>query len=261
MAAGADWPLVLAYHHVTAERVASRYAVTADDLESQLGGLLGGGYSAMALDEAVRVGEFGTGERPERTFTVTFDDSFASFRELAYPVLARLGLAPATTVFVPTAFVGKQSAWIAEPPAQKRAGRADDFPEPCMTWSDLSALADDGVRIGSHGHRHLPMNSLTYDDALEEARASHDALVAHRLGADYLALPYGWTSEPCRAAIADAGFSIGFAVERGGGDRFEIRRIPVYGSDSRVMLRLKFSGRYFAVHDSAARLVGRGRRT
>jgi len=259
MAPSRDWPLVLAYHHVTPTRVTTRYAITADDFERQLAGLLAQGFSAMSLHGAIDAGEFGSGACPPRTFTLTFDDGFASFRQFAEPVLARLGLLGATTVFVPTAFVGDRSDWIEEPSAGQRVTRASDFREPCMSWDDLARLAERGVCVGSHGHRHLPMNELTYEDARSEAAESHAALAAHGFDAAYLALPFGWASSECRRAVRDAGFDAAFAVERGGGDRYEIRRIPIYGGESRAMVRLKLSGRYFGVHDAAARLVGRGR--
>lgn len=253
-----DWPLILAYHHITERPEPSRYATSAADLERQLRRLLDAGYKPLSLADAVAVGAFGTDERPADSFSVTFDDGFASFSELAVPVLERLGLVGKTTVFVPTAYVGGRNDWITTPTLSERLKRTFDLAAPLMDWDDIARLARVGVDFGSHGHDHLPMNSLSYDDAFAQSRLSREALAAHGIDARYLALPYGWASPTTRRAIADAGYDAAFAVERGGTDRFAIRRIPVYSTDSAVMARLKFSGNYFRVHDSAARLVGKG---
>ncbi len=252
-----DWPLILAYHHV-ARRVRSRYAVTERSLERSLGRMLRAGYVPLSLEEAISRGPFGAADAPERSFTLTFDDGLASFRRDALPLLRRLELVRAAAVFVPTAFVGLANSWPAGSGVRDRVWPWADPEERLMTWGEIEEASRLGVSVQSHGHGHLAMRDLTYEEARSDAEASLAALDAHGIAARYLALPFGWRSETCKRAIRDAGFDAALSVAKGGADRFEIRRIPVYGTDVAPLSRLKLSGRYFEAYDAAARLAGRG---
>lgn len=245
-----DWPLVLCYHHLD-ETGSSRHVVSARVFGRQLARMLEGGWTPLSLSEAIDGGPFGTRDAPSRSFTITFDDGFASFHDLAFPILERLGLASATTMFVPTAYVGGTASW------------SDDatLAQPLMSWKDIAELAEAGVAFGSHGHEHLPMQELTYDEALADVRTSLGLLEGNGITARYFALPYGWHSEECKRAIRDAGIDAAFSVKWGGHDRYEIRRIPVYGTDSGLTHRMKLSGRYFDAFDTVARLAGKERHT
>lgn len=253
-----DWPLILAYHHVDAT-ASSRYVVTASALERRLGAMLDRGFTPLSLDAALAAGPLGSSDAGPRTFTLTFDDGLASFPELALPVLQRLGLVDAVTVFVPTGFVGGVNEWTEQPTPLQRLMPWSDVPERVMGWDEIAGVAAAGVSVQSHGDRHLAMQDLTYEDALADAVASRRALAAHGIDARHFALPYGWHSPDCERAIADAGFDAALSVKWGGRNRFEVRRIPVYGTDHAVTRALKLSGRYFQAFDAAARLAGRRR--
>jgi len=253
-----DWPLILCYHHID-RRESSRYVMSASGLERQLTRLLDAGFSAIPLSEAVRTGPFGDSTAPAGTFTVTFDDGFESFSTLAAPILRRLGLLGCTTAFLPTGFVGAENDWREEPSVFERLRRRGDPPAPLMSWDVISQLAEEGVGMESHGDRHLRMNELSYEDAFADASASKTRLAAHGIDSRFLALPYGWRSTPCKRALSDAGFEASFTVMGGGSDRYEIRRVPLYGTDDLLTQRLKLSGNYFGLFETAARLAGRRR--
>lgn len=254
----ASWPLILTYHHIV-DGAPSRYAQDADSFESQLRSMLGSGYRPLTLTEAIGSGPFGSRDAPAKSFTITFDDALLSFGELAMPILRTLDLTGYTTMFVPTAFVGAENSWSqSEAPGGTNA-LAEDPSEAVMTWEQLAGAAADGVSIQSHGHRHLPMDKTGYDDALADSAASLSALAQHGYAARYLALPFGWHSPEAKRAIADAGFDAALSVTWGGRDRYEIRRIPVYGDDGAAQRWLKRSGRYYDAFDTAATLLGRRR--
>jgi peptidoglycan/xylan/chitin deacetylase (PgdA/CDA1 family) len=253
-----DWPLVLAFHHVDAA-TSSRYVVSVAMLERRLAEMLERGFTPLTLEAALAAGPFGSADAPPRTFTVTFDDGLGSFAELALPALQRLGLAGFITLFVPTGFVGGANEWMEQPTPLQRLMPWSDVPERVMGWDEIADVAAAGVSVQSHGDRHLAMQDLSYDDALADAVASREALAAHGFDARYFALPYGWHSPDCERAIADAGFDAALSVKWGGRNRFEVRRIPVYGTDHAVTRRLKLSGRYFDAFDVAARLAGKKR--
>ena len=251
-----DWPLILTYHHLDAH-AHSRYVMQADAFERQLTGMLEAGFVAITLEEALATGPFGSGKAPVRSFTVTFDDGLVSFGDLAFPVLKRLGLLGQTTMFVPSKWVGADNGWRTSPTLLQRLVPWGEVPEAIMGWERITELAAAGVSMQSHGHGHLALQKLTYDEALADAATSLELLGEHGIHARYYALPYGWHSPTAKRAIADAGFDAALSVKWGGHDRFEVRRIPVYGTDSAFTTRLKLSGRYFDVFDAAALLAGK----
>ena len=225
--------------------------------ERHLERLLDGGYKPVTLDEALARGQFGGADAPERTFTLTFDDGLLNLKTLALPVIGSLGLLPFTTAFVPTAYVGADNAWRREPTTVERMRRRGDPAEKILSWDDLAELAAAGVRIESHGHTHAAMNEQSYEAARADAEASRSALREHGFDARYFALPFGWRTDECKRAIRDAGFEAAFSVTGGGKDRFEIRRVPIYGTDAAITQRFKTSGRYFDVFDATKRVLGK----
>lgn len=251
-----DWPLILAYHHIHPTN-RSRYSMRVSDFERRLHGMLEGGFAALTLTDAIGAGPFGAADAPPKSFTITFDDGLESFGSLAFPVLQRLGLIEATTVFIPTAFVGEKNSWSEQPTTLQKLMPWSDIPEALMSWDRISELAGAGVSFQSHGHGHLAMNKLPYEDALADVRRSLELLGEHGIAARYFALPFGWHSEECKRAIRDCGLDAALSVKWGGHDRYEIRRIPVYGTDHAPTTRLKLSGRYFDAFDFAARLAGK----
>lgn len=253
-----DWPLILTYHHLHVSEQ-SRYCLRVRNFERHLNRMLDAGFTPLTLAEAIAAGPFGSAEAKPKTFTVTFDDGLVSTLELGLPVLTRLGLGHASTVFIPTAFVGRENEWRTQPTRLQRLMPWGEVAEALMDWDAVAELAAGGVAIESHGHGHLAMNKLSYDDALADVKTSLDILGEHGYRPRYFALPFGWHSEESKKAIRDAGLDAALSVKWGGHDRFEIRRIPVYGTDHGPTTRLKLSGRYFDTFDAVARLAGKKR--
>ena len=239
-----EWPIILTFHHLSAgER--SRYVLPAEAFEARLGAMLADGFTPLPLAEAVAAGPNGSRSAPEKTFHLTFDDGLSSFSTHAVPALVRLGLLGAATVFIPTAYVGGTNEWVAHPTPLQRVVPWHDIAEPLMSWEEIARIRDLGVGVESHGHAHLPMPDLTYEAALDDVATAKRILGEHGFATRFIALPFGWRSEAAKRAIRDAGYEAGFAVKRGGRDELEIRRVPVYGTDSSWMRRLKLSGGYF----------------
>lgn len=247
-----EWPLILSLHHLS-DSSTSRYVLPAARLEALLDSLLARGARAITLAEAVATGPHGDRSAAENTFTLTFDDALASFSEYGLPLLARLGLCECATVFVPTAFVGEHNEWAAHPTPLQRIMPWRDVLAPLMSWEQLAEAAAAGVSVQAHGHSHLPMQRLTQADAFKDASTCKRILAEHGFETRFFALPFGWRSSEAKAGVADAGFEAGFSVKRGGADRFEIRRVPIYGTDGAAMTRLKLSGGYSRAFDTFGR--------
>lgn len=82
-------------------------------------------------------------------FVVTFDDAY---RDCLIPAIRAVGMGIRVIIFVPTAHVGQLFPYA---------------PYDVMTWDEILFAADNGVEIGSHGHRHDDMTKMSafgYED-------------------------------------------------------------------------------------------------
>ena len=168
-------------------------------------------------------GEWLAQQRPRPdAISITFDDGYADFAEVAWPILRRLGLV--AEVYLPTAHVGGVADWDAHcgPPAR------------LMGWSKISRLSKEGVRFGSHSHRHVPLTALSETELLNELTAAksiiEDALNIEAAG---LAYPYGCHSAVARRIAAEIGYKYAVTVSAGihedHDDRFTMPRFEVLG--------------------------------
>ena len=129
----------------------------------------------VALPEALRWLEGESrlyDERDGRPIVVlTFDDAYANFVDVAFPVLRGHGF-PAT-LYVPTDFI--------ERAAEGPLSGATELP-PC-TWSDLRRLLDSGlITIGSHTCSHVNLPGLPPEE-LERELQDSKLLLQRRLSA------------------------------------------------------------------------------
>ena len=126
---------------------------------------------------------------------LTFDDGFANFATVAWPLLREHGL-PAT-VFVVTDHVGATNAW------ERSAGGAIPI-LPLLGWDALGQLAAEGATIGSHSRTHPHLTALDRERLVDEVAGSA-ALLRARLGgtAAIFAYPYGAVNDRVAALVRD----------------------------------------------------------
>lgn len=162
----------------------------------------------------------GTKKLPQKTAVITFDDGFLDFRDTAWPVLKKLGFS--ATVFVPTKCPGENENWEG----------ANNPPRELMSWSDISALYEDGARFGSHSLNHANLTQLDEAELAEQLRQSRSDL-ENALGdpVDAFAAPYGAVNKSVRDAIADfydiaAGTRLG--TMDAAGDIFDVPRLEMH---------------------------------
>jgi peptidoglycan/xylan/chitin deacetylase (PgdA/CDA1 family) len=156
-----------------------------------------------------------------RTVHATFDDAFRSAATI-FPVLRDLGVT--LQIFVCTQYA-REGAPLTIP---ELAG--DDPAElATMTWEELRAHADDGVRIGSHAvtHPHLPaLGDLELRVELEDSKVA----IEYELGCPCtdLAYPYGEHDARVREAARAAGYERGFALRGSRHDPYALPRLDLY---------------------------------
>lgn len=114
---------------------------------------------------------------------LTFDDGFANFADVAWPLLRGHGL-PAT-LFVVSDRVGRTNAW--------GDSAVSGIPTlPLLDWDALGQLAEEGVTLGSHSRTHPDLTAVSDGQLLDEVAGSAERLRAETgVGPDAFAYPYG----------------------------------------------------------------------
>jgi peptidoglycan/xylan/chitin deacetylase (PgdA/CDA1 family) len=222
---------VLTYHAIDTSG-----AVTATDpawFAETITTLIESGHRAVDLAEWVAAG------RPdvERGFALAFDDGLRSVLDVA-DVLARHRVP--STVFLVTDRIGRENAWPGQPKGIPRS--------PLLSWSDLDALFEAGVRFAAHGRTHCRLDHC--DDAAlhSELRGARDA-IEQRSGRPcrLLAYPYGITTARVRRAAAqyfEAAFGTRLDYTSAFQDPHNLARIDAYYLRSRRALDRLASGRW-----------------
>lgn len=171
---------------------------------------------------------------PERSFLLTFDDGFLGVFEHAGPVLRELSW-PAT-VFLVSGLTGQRDLWCAaENPCSETY--------PLMDVGHIQALREQSFSFQSHTRHHADLPTLD-DESLRVELAGSRSDLSSLLGepVDYLAYPFGRFNDRVIAAAREAGYRAAFSTQPGFNrhdiDRFRLRRLDVFGTDSpRTLIR------------------------
>jgi peptidoglycan/xylan/chitin deacetylase (PgdA/CDA1 family) len=226
--------VILMYHIIDAPRSAAedKYCCTPKNFDRQMRHLRQAGYRLVALDTLLSVLD-GERDLQDRIVAVTFDDGFACARHTALPILLRYGI-PAT-IFVPSDRIGASNDWMRSHATAPRA---------LLSVAQLRELDQAGVTIGSHTRTHPRLTEIETPHVAEEIRGSKVAL-EQMLGkrVDFFAYPFGLYNAAVRDEVERAGYRAACSTRpgfnRGNVDRFLLRRIEVYGSDSLFRFRRK----------------------
>lgn len=172
--------------------------------------------------------------------SITFDDAYCDFADLALPVLERLALH--ATVFVPVGHVGGYNAWDRGRKARREI----------MSATQLRALPSDYVALGVHGFEHCRLAGLSSEALGREttgARAQLEDFVGHSI--DLFAYPFGQADDfdvAAECAVERAGFvaacSTMFGRGSSPGERFRLRRVGINPDDTLPTVARKLDGAY-----------------
>ncbi len=172
---------------------------------------------------------------PKKPFLITFDDAFESVLTRALPVLEKKGFSAA--LFMVSSGFGRSAFWD---------GETADSPNRLLEPSGLKKLRDAGWVIGSHGVSHRNFKDLDCTSLKDEASLSKKELEA-ALGSEvsWFAYPYGAYSPEAKRALAEAGYTMGFATEEGDGGLFSVPRRIISGKSGLLnfALRLRQAGK------------------
>jgi peptidoglycan/xylan/chitin deacetylase (PgdA/CDA1 family) len=227
---------VLMYHRIgeTHNNWERKYCVSPARFARQMEMLARKGYQAVGIEVFLSWLEGGT-ELPDKSFVLTFDDGFLGVYDFAAPVLERLGW-PAT-VFLVSSLTGKRDEWC-------RSENPSGATYPLLDRSHIESLAKRGFSFHSHSRRHRRLTQLSDEELGDELAGSRRELL-EVLGTppDILAYPYGLYDERVIEGAQRAGYRAAFSVQPGfnrrGVDRFRIRRLDIFGTDSTAALGRK----------------------
>ncbi len=231
-----DGLIVLMYHRVGAARNAweSRYAIGPERFEAHMRALERSGMRAVPV-ESLSAWLDG-GERPaDGAFVLTFDDGFHDVRRNAQPVLDRMHWP--FTMFLVSGLIGKDDVWT-------RTSNPDGVTYPLLKLDEILDMQRQGVTFHSHSCSHPSLIALD-DDQLARELVDSRAALQRMLGraVDYFAYPFGHVDDRVVEATRRAGYRAAFSTQPGFNrndvDRFRIRRIDVYGTDTPSMLMRK----------------------
>lgn len=205
---------ILLYHSVAnhADRRDLQFTVAPGALAEHLDALTDLGVKSLTVSDLAE--RFRNGDPVDPgTVAVTIDDAYADTAEVVAPALAAAGLT--ATVYVSTATIG----------TTRRDSRM-------ISWAQIRDLADAGIEIGSHGHRHLPLDVMRRTTVLRELAMSR-ALLQDWLGEEVpsFAYPYGFHTPATQALVARVGFHSACAVKNAlshpGDDVYALARVTV----------------------------------
>jgi peptidoglycan/xylan/chitin deacetylase (PgdA/CDA1 family) len=222
---------VLMYHAI-GRPLESRFrpwVVSPALLAEHLALLCESGYELVGLSEWAR-------QPTGRKYAVlTFDDGYADFMEHALPLLT--AFQARATAYIVTGYVGGRAQWLPFDLERRR---------PTMTWDDLRTAAGCGVEIGSHGHRHIELDTVPPAAAEADVQASYAALAEQGLRPESFCYPFGYANRTVRDIVGRAGFSNACVVGRGladsGQDLLRVRRLAIDHRTSIEALRDRLQG-------------------
>jgi len=228
--------IVLMYHRVGSARNdwEARYAISPESFAAHMLALAQRGMRAVSMDSLC--GWLDDRAPPsERAFVLTFDDGFRDVRDHALPVLERLHWP--STVFLVSDLIGAEDVWT-------RTSNPDGRTHPLLNAEEILDMQGRGVSFHSHSctHASLPgLDDLGLERELVDSRAALQRLLGRPV--DYFAYPYGHQDDRVVTAARRAGYRAAFSTQPGFNrrdvDRFRIRRIDVYGTDTPTMLMRK----------------------
>lgn len=216
IAAGAPLPVLM--YHALGTPLPGRLAglsVPASLFAEQLDALREAGWALLGLTDALEARRRGV-----RAIAVTIDDGFLDFCEVGMGALAAAGAG--ATLYVPTHHLGRTASWLPGAAAELRL----------MDAGQVRAAAADGIEIGSHGHRHLPLDALPISVVSDEVRRSrHELQAISEQAVPSFCYPHGYHDARVRRVVAAAGHetatAIGHRLHPVGGDPWSVARVRV----------------------------------
>ena len=226
--------LVLMYHKVSEEKK-ERLTVTQQQLQQQIGWLIKKKYSIISFKEFKQIEE-SSFTKKSKYVVLTFDDAYENNLTYALPVLEQYNTK--ATIFIPTAFIGKENEW-------------DKGNDKIMTAGQLRQLPAHIIEFGLHTHTHASFKHCNEEVIQKEMLQSIETLQNNNIPfAPVFAYAYGAfpKQQPAQTNMFSIFSALGiwYAVRIGNNintlplkNRFLVKRIDIRGTDSFFIFKMK----------------------
>jgi peptidoglycan/xylan/chitin deacetylase (PgdA/CDA1 family) len=209
---------ILMYHAIHPDR--SVVSINPATFSRQMDWLFENQFQVLSLQKLIEI--FTTsGQVPQRSVILTFDDGFQSIADYAAPVLAKYGFS--ATVFIVAGYCGKVNNW---------PGQLVDIPRwPLLSWQEIRDLERAGFEFGAHSFTHARLDQLT-EEQLKFEIIQAKVKLQDELGHDItpFAYPYGRFS-PLAKSLVQAHFKLACSTHLGlvgsNSDPYELERVEV----------------------------------
>jgi len=184
---------VLCYHSVSDNQSKKGPIVIPNDkLREQLQTIKDNGYTTLTMSE-LNDYLFQDKPIPEKSVIITFDDGYRDNYTNALPILKEFNMK--ATFFIISSYINRDLY---------------------LTSDEIKEMSDYGFDIESHTVSHRALSTLSYDDQLKELKNSKETIenLTHKPVIS-IAYPEGKYNNDTKKAVVDAGYSMGFTIERG----------------------------------------------
>ncbi|AFK05541.1 polysaccharide deacetylase (plasmid) [Emticicia oligotrophica DSM 17448] len=225
---------ILLYHKFSIN-ASDDLTVKISDFEKQIQFLLEEGFEIIPIESLFD--NFSSIE--QKRIVITFDDGYLNNLELAYPIIQKYKIP--VTIFLPTAFIGKESSW-------------EKHPQKLMSLEQLKSLDSKLVSFGLHSHTHISFRQFGIELIVKELKLNHDFFKNNDLPfAPFFAYPYGAypkdkiTFGYLKSALEFLGLKGAFIVGNGISinpqkNPYLIKRLSVKGDESLRIFKFKIQG-------------------
>ena len=219
---------ILSYHKIDRRAEWGLTCVKPDRFSRQMAYLKNEGYQPITFHNLY------SGTLPDKPIIITFDDGYRSVYRNAFPVLQETGFS--AVVFLITGYIGKLNTWDANIGGIRFAH---------LDEGQIAEMSRAGVEIASHTVSHRALTYLSDNEVRRELETSRRRLaeICQREIIS-LAYPFGLQNSRVRHIARRCGYRFGCVNIWGGNhgtDILNLRRIPVYRSDSFGDFRRKLS--------------------
>lgn len=188
---------VICYHSVTDNSLKQNpIVISKDKIREQLQTIKDNGYITLSMKE-LNDYLFKNKPIPEKSVIITFDDGYRDIYINAFPILKELNMK--ATIFVISSYINS---------------------ELYLTGDQIKEMNSYGIDVESHTVSHKNLSSMSYADQLKELKESKEKIesITHK-PVFSVAYPEGKYNNNTEKAVIEAGYSMGFTIERGYADR------------------------------------------
>ncbi len=188
---------VICYHSIDKDPSGkSPIIISKEKFRQQIQTIKDDGYTTLTMDQ-LDAYLFKKKPVPKKSVVITFDDGYVDNYKNAFPILKEFHMH--ATIFVISGYLNR---------------------ELYLTSEEIKEMSDYGLDVESHTVSHSRLSTLSYVDQLKELKNSKETIenITHKPVIS-IAYPEGKFNDDTKRATLEAGYSMGFTIERGYADR------------------------------------------